>query len=155
MIDYGFQFSNAQALGTLTSTGVVSDYVWNLEDSASGSAMNQTDMMVYGWVNFIILSSTNTTGNNLRIILVSSSTAALTGTLEYLGGTELLIPEIITGYSGSFGVCRAHCEKFVGIWYDPSTTLTGATSVDCWFSETPINSPKGFGSQKRPNASFA
>jgi len=149
-----FMFSDAQALSTLDSTGVVSEHVWDLENSASGVAMGQTDFMVYGWVNFIIQSSTNTTGTNFRITLVSSSTAALTGTLEYLGGVELLIPEIITGYTGSFGVCRAHCEQYLGVWYKSATSLTGATGIECWFSDSPVNSPKGFGMQKRPNSSF-
>ena len=153
MRDYGFEFSAPQALGTLTSTGVVSTGVWDLENSSSGVAMRQTDMMIHGWVNFIILSSTNTTGNNLRIILVSSSSAALTGTLKYLGGTELLIPQIVTGYRGCFGVHQHTVEQYLGIWYDPSTTLTGATSIECWFSPYPEQSPDD-SSQKRPNTAF-
>ena len=150
-----FVFSDAQALSTLDSMGVVSSNVWDLETKDGTVAMGQTDFMVYGWVNFIITASTNTTGNNFRITLVSSSTAACTGTLEYLGGVELMIPEIITGYTGSFGVCRAHCEQYLGIWYKAATTLTGATGIECWFSDSPVNSPKGFGMQKRPNTSFA
>ena len=155
MYDKSFEFSNAQALSTLDSTGVVSANVWDLENRASGAAMGQTDMMVYGWVNFIILSSANTTGTNFRLTLVSSSTAALTGTLKYLGGTELLIPQIITGFKGSFGVCRHKCEQYLGMWYKAATTLVGANNIDCWFSDSPITSPSDVGNQKKPNTSFA
>lgn len=153
MRDYGFEFSAPQALSTLDSTGVVSTNVWDLENSSSGVAMRQTDMMVHGWVNFIILSSTNATGTNFRITLVSSSTAALTGTLKYLGGHELLIPQIITGFRGSFGVHQHSVEQYLGVWYKSATTLTGATSIECWFSEHPEQSPDD-SSQKRPNTAF-
>ena len=153
MRDYLFEFSNAQDVETLDSTGIVSAYVWDLENSASGVSMRQTDFMVHGWVNFIILASTNTTGNNFRITLVSSSTEALTGTLKYLGGTELLIPEIITGYRGCFGVHRHTNEQFLGVWYKAATTTTGATTVDCWFSPWPEQSPND-SSQKRSNTAF-
>ena len=155
---YDFEFSNAQALSTLDSTGVLSDNVWDLETVDGTISMNQTDFMVYGWVNFIITATTSNvtgTGTNFRLTLVSSSTAALTGTLKYLGGTELLIPEIITGYKGSFGVCRHKCEQYVGMWYKAATSLTGATAIDCWFSDSPITQPGDVGNQKRPNASFA
>jgi hypothetical protein len=154
MYDNSFEFSNNQALATLDSTGVVSTNVWDLENSASGAAMNQTDFMVYGWVHFIILSTTNTTGNNFRITLVSSSTAALTGTLKYLGGTELLTAQIVAGNKFSFGVCLNNCEQFLGIWYKSATSLTGATGVDCYFTDGPLTSPNDVANQKRPNSSF-
>lgn len=155
MYEKGFEFSNAQALSTLDGTGVVSANVWDLENRSSGVAMGQTDFMVFGWVNFIILSSTNTTGKNFTIKLISSSTAALTGTLKYLAGVELMIPEIITGYKGSFGVCRHKCEQYLGIWFKAATTLTGATAIDCWFSDSPITSPSDIGNQNKPNTTFA
>ena len=153
---YGFEFSAPQALGTLNSTGVVSTGVWDLENSSSGVSMRQTDMMIHGWVNFIILSTTSNvtgTGTNFRITLVSSSSAALTGTLKYLGGTELLIPQIITGFRGSFGVHQHTVEQYLGVWYKAATSLTGATSIECWFSEHPEQSPDD-SSQKRPNTAF-
>ena len=153
MRDYGFEFSNNQALSTLDSTGVVSSNVWDLENSSSGIAMRQTDMMVHGWINLIILASTNATGKNFRITLVSSSTAALTGTLKYLGGTELMIPQIITGNRYSFGVFQHTVEQYLGIWYKSATSLTGATNVDCWFSDSPLSSPDDT-SQKRSNTAF-
>ena len=155
MYDKGFEFSNGQALSTLNSTGVVSANVWDLENRSSGVALGQTDMMVYGWVHFHILSSTNATGKNFRITLVSSSTAALTGTLIYLGGIELMIPQIITGNKFSFGVCLHKCEQYLGVWYKAATTLTGATGVDCKFFPGPLTSPNDVGNQKKPNTSFA
>ncbi len=154
MYDNGFEFSNAQALSTLDSTGVVSSNVWDLENSSSGIAMNQTDFMVMGWIHFIILSTTNTTGNNFRVTLVSSSSAALTGTLKYLGGQELLIPDIVAGNKYSFGVSRQKCEQYLGIWYKAATSLTGATGVDCYFTDGPLTSPNDVANQKRPNTSF-
>lgn len=151
---YDFEFSSNQALSTLDGTGVVSEHVWDLENSASGVPMGQTDFSIFGWIHFLILSSTNTTGNNFRITLVSSSTSALTGTLKYLGGTELLIPDIITGNKYSFGVSRQKCEQWLGIWYKAGTTLTGATNVTCWFTDGPLTSPNDVGNQNRSNASF-
>ena len=155
MYDKGFEFSNGQALSTLNSTGVVSANVWDLENKSSGVAMGQTDFMVFGWINMIILSTTNSTGKNFRITLLSSSTAALTGTIIYLAGLELMIPQIVAGNKFSFGVCLHKCEQYLGIWYKAATSLTGATSVDCWFADGPITSPSDVGNQKKPNTSFA
>ena len=62
-----FVFSDGQALGALDSTGVVSENIWDLEEDVS------TDQQVIGWINGIILSTTNTGGANGLIIEVHLS----------------------------------------------------------------------------------
>lgn len=129
-----FKFSNGQALGTLNSTGVVSTNIWDLEEDVS------VDQQVLGWINGIILSSTNT-GNTqgMDIELRTSDNTNMSTTPLYLGGIHLTLEETITGHRFCFGVCKANLEKYLGIWYKATnTSLDGATSVDCWFSEQPV-----------------
>lgn len=147
-------FSNGQALATLDSTGVKSTDIWDLETTA-GAVTIQTDLMLYGWINFIILSTTNATGDGLTVQLRTSDSTNLSTTPQYLGAIIIMKAEIVAGNKFSFGVCKHKLKRYVGMWYLTTTDLTGATGVDCFFSESPITSPSDVGLQKRPNTSFA
>ena len=138
-----FEFSNAQALSTLDSTGVVSTSVWDLEYSNS-SVLNQTDMQVVGWLNVKILSTTNTGGDSgMYIHFRSDDTAALshahsTADETTLGSLFIKKSELVAGATFSLGVCKANLGRYLGLWYEVvSESLTGATAVDAWFSEQP------------------
>lgn len=149
MIDK-FQFSNAQDLGSLDSTGVVSEHIWDLEEDEA------TDGMLLGWVNFIILASSNSGGNEglwveLRCDDTSNLAMAGAGADEKVLGAILLdVDEIEAGAAFSFGVCRYNLGKYAGLWYRAaSTSFNGATTVDAWFSEQPVSAIHGI--QKKPS----
>jgi hypothetical protein len=129
-----YQFSDGQALSTLNSTGVVSSNIWDLEENVS------TDQLVFGWINGIILSSTNSAGGTegLWIEARSADSTNLSTTPLWHGAIKLRLDEIVTGHRFSFGVYAPVCEKYFGLWYRADTTsLSGATSVDAWFSLQP------------------
>lgn len=129
-----FVFSNGQALSTLNSTGVVSSNIWDLEEDSV------TDGQVMGWINGIILSSTNAGGaEGLVIQMRSSDNTNMSATPLYLGGIRLTQAEIVTGHRFSFGINKMVLKKYVSIWYNAfSSSLDNATGVDCWFSEQPV-----------------
>jgi len=139
-----FEFSNAQALATLDSTGVVSTNIWDLEEDAV------TDGQVYGWLNVKILSTTNTGGDSgLYIELRSADNTNMSTTPIYLGAALLTQAEIVAGAVVSIGVRKSNCEKYIGVWYKTvSESLTGATAVDAWFSQAPAGELR---IQKKPS----
>ena len=129
-----FVFSNGQALGTLNSTGVISTNIWDLEEGVS------VDQMVIGWVNGIILSSTNSAGGTEGLIIEvrSSDAEALATTPMYLGARTLMSSEIVTGFRFSIGIYATALKKYLGVWYRAfNTSLDGATSVDARFELQP------------------
>jgi hypothetical protein len=132
-----FVFSDGQALGTLDSTGVVSSNVWDLETYAVA------DGQVMGWVNVVILSTTNTAGDEgLNIAVLTDAAAALTTAPKQIGGIILVQSEILAAAAGivySIGIKRDICEQYLGVWYKAvSTSLNLLTSVDAWFSDQPL-----------------
>ena len=156
MYEGDFIFADAQDLSTLDSTGEISDYYWNLEDSASGSALNQTDLMVSGWLNIVILATTNTGGDEgLDVALQAASNTALTTNPMVLAAVRIPQDEIVAGNVFCVGACRAKVEQYLGVWFKAaSTSLTGATTVDVYFSDQPqLHSPSD-NTQKRSNSSF-
>jgi len=128
-----FQFSDAQPLGTLDNTGVVSDNYWDFEENAVA------DGQLLGWIEGIILSSSNAAGDEgLWIECRSADATNLSTTPLWLGAIKLTQDEIATGTRFCFGVCKANLETYIGLWYRADTTsLDGATSVDAWFSTAP------------------
>ena len=127
-----FEFSNGQALSTLSSTGVISDYYWDLEDYVS------TDQLVFGWINGIILSSTNAAAALLWIEARSADNTNLSTTPLWHGAIKLTQAEIVAGHRFSFGVYAPVCERYFGLWYRADdTSLDNATAVDAWFSLEP------------------
>lgn len=131
-----FRFNDAggQALSTLDITGVVSDNIWDLEEGVA------VDQQILGWINGIILSSSNSSGGaeGLVIMMRSSDVDTLATTPLYLGGIRLTQAEIVAGHRFSFGINKMLLKKYAAIWYNAfSSSLDGATSVDCWFSEQP------------------
>lgn len=130
-----FIFSDGQDLSTLDSTGVVSENIWDLEEDAV------TDHQVVGWINFIVLATTNTGGDEgLDVELRTSDNTNMSTSPAYLGAHKLIQAEIAAGKAYSFGVCKAALKKYVALWFKAvSTSLDGATTVDAWFSEQPIS----------------
>lgn len=140
-----FVFSNGQDLGSLNTTGVISDYYWDLEEDVT------VDQYIEGWINIIILTCTQTSGNEgIDIRLQNSDNTDCDTSARHLGGIRLVEAELVAGNQFSFGFAKGSLLKYVGMWYEAvSSTLNLATTLDVWFALGPITSP-GAEIQKRP-----
>lgn len=135
-----YVFSNGQDLGSLDSTGVVSEHVFDMElDALSGNTIIENDQ-VEGWFCFKILTTTNTGGNDgLDIELRESDAAAMT-TPRYLGTIKLLQAELVAGAVYAIKVQKQLALKFLGAWFKAiNTSLNGVTTVDCFIHTGPLS----------------
>ena len=132
---HDYQFSDAQDLGSLNSTGVVSSNIFDLEEGVS------VDQLVMGWVNGIILSTSNTGGDDgLWIEVRSADSDNLSTTPLYHGAILLTQDEIVAGREFSIGVYAPVCEKYFGLWYRAgNTSLNGATIIDAHWALEPAS----------------
>jgi hypothetical protein len=135
-----FQFSNAQALGALTSAGVVSTNVFDMELAASGGATILTDDQLVGVVNIVMPGIAVQAGTEgLNIFLNSCDNADMQTSAIQLGMCHVSAAEMVTGCVKNIAVCVPLTQKFVGLFYDPvSTTLTTGQTVDAHMSFAPI-----------------
>ncbi len=137
-----FVFADGQALSTLNSTGVVSTNIWDIEEDA------HVDGQVFGWMNVLILSTTNTGGDSgLLFEFRSSDNTNMSTTELYLGIIQIAQSEIVAGRHFSIGVKKSQLKKYVSGWFRAvSQSLDNATGIDCWFSlmpeEFPVNQLK-------------
>lgn len=137
-------FSNAQALGALTSTGVVSTDVFDLELAASGGATIITDDFIDCWVNILTTavpsSQDGTEGLNIRV-LANDNADMTTGTEVVLASIDVINADIITTAGKKFPirVYKQLTAKFLGVWYRAvSTTMTTGVVVDAWIHTAPV-----------------
>ena len=159
-----FRFADGQTTTNTTSTGEVSDNVWDLENSASGIAIKQTDFMVEGWLEFLITALSITSGvtEGLHIGMRTDDAASLatarTTTAGYheIGGIQILKTQhIIAGRNFSIPVRFERCKQFVGFWIKAgSTALVGTITFDAVFIQAPHSNILAQ-RQKKPNTSFA
>jgi len=138
-----YLFSDAQALSTLDSTGVVSSNVFDMELAASGGAAILTNDQLVGVLNVRINSSTNTVAGGtegMDILLLSNDNADMTtGTEVELARIHLTYAEIVTGTIKNVAVCTPLTQCFVGVWYKAtSTSLDGATAAEAWMDIAPV-----------------
>jgi len=133
-------FSNAQALGALTSTGVVSTNVLDMELAASGGATILTDDQLVGVVNIVMPGIAAQAGaEGMNIYLRSCDNANMTSSSIDLGMCFVSAAEMVTGCVKNIQVCVPLTQKFVGLFYDPvSTTLTTGQTVDAHMTFAPI-----------------
>jgi hypothetical protein len=140
MLEGGFMFSNAQALGALTSTGVVSTNVLDMELAASGGATILENDQLVGVLNIVmpgIAAQAGTEGMN--IYLRSCDATDMTTSAIDLGMCHVSAAEMVTGCVKNISVCVPLTQKYVGVFYDPvSTTLTTGQTVDAYFSTAPL-----------------
>jgi hypothetical protein len=137
-----FVFSDSQNLGSLDSTGVVSTNVFDMETEKSGGSTIITDDQVEAYLNFVILSTTNTGGDNgLDIELRANDNSDMTtGTPEYLGTIKLLQSELVAGAKISIKVLKSLSQQYLGAWFKAvNASMNGATYVDCWMSPYPLS----------------
>lgn len=150
-----FTFSNAQALGALTSTGVVSEDVDDLELTASGGATIIEDDFIDCWVNVLITavpgSQAATEGLNIRV-LANDNADMTTGTEVVLAQADVILTDIVAGMKIPIRVYKQLTAKFLGVWYRAvSTTLTTGVLVDCWKHTAPVGENEDI--QKVPSRS--
>lgn len=135
-----FVFSDAQALGALTTTGVVSSNVFDMELTASGGSTILTDDQLVGELNIIIPAlSTQAAAEGMNIYLRSCDNSNMTSSSIDLGSCFVSMAEMVSGCVKNIRVCVPLTQCFVGLFYDPvSTTLTTGQTVDAYFSIAPI-----------------
>lgn len=144
-----FVFSNAQALATLDSTGVISSNYMDLEYDDAGNLI-KADQMLECWLNVILTSIASTAANEGMYIKLIESDATNGGTPSYLGVIQLLEAEMVTGNMFCIGVSKQLTKRYLSVWYMAHTnSLDGANACDAWISEQPITSPT-YRCQKRP-----
>jgi hypothetical protein len=135
-----FQFSNAQALTALTSTGVVSTNVFDMELAASGGATILTNDQLVGVVNIVIPAlATQAATEGMNIYLRSCDATDMTTDDIDLGSCFVSMAEMVAGCVKNIQVCVPLTQKYVGLFYDPvSTTLTTGQTVDAHLTYAPI-----------------
>lgn len=141
-----YQFSDAQDLTGLNSTGEVSDNVWDLETDVT------TDQQVMGCVNVLFGASNAGATEGMYIELRTSDTENLASGHKIIASILLNDAEL-TAMSGKAVALMAHksqMHKYLGLWYKAHTTsLAGtATPVDAWFSQFPVTDEINI--QKKP-----
>jgi len=135
-----YVFSDAQALGALTSAGVVSTNVWDMELDASGGNTILTNDQLVGFLNIIIPpNALQTAAEGINIYLRSSDNADMVSGDIDLGVVFVSMAEMVAGCIKNIAVIVALTQEFVGLFYDPvsSTLITGST-VDAYWHTGPL-----------------
>ncbi len=138
---HDLELSNAQALGALTSTGVVSTNVFDMElTKAAGDTIIENDQLA-AILNLTFPPNANqviTTG--LYVDLLSNDNADMTSGTEVILGTVFVsMAELAAGCVKNIQVLKTLTQKFVGAWYKAqSTTITTGNTVDAHFCIAPL-----------------
>lgn len=133
-------FSDAQALGALTSTGVVSTNVFDMElDGSGGNTIIEDDQLV-GILNITIAPlAAQTAAEGMTIYLRSGDNSDMTTSAINLGSVFVSLTELVAGCVKNIEVIKSLTQKFVGLFYDPeSSTLITGQLVDAHFSIAPL-----------------
>jgi hypothetical protein len=139
---HDLEFSNAQALGALDSTGIVSTHVFDMElEKSGGNTIIENDQIV-AIVNITIppLSGQVAGDEGMDIDLLSNDNADMTtGTEVKLGTVHVSVAELVAGCVKNIEGISSLTQKFVGLWYKAtSTTLTTGQTADAHFSIAPL-----------------
>ena len=138
---HDFEFSNAQALGGLTSTGIVSDNVFDMELSKNGGDTILTNDQLVGCLNINLSSNDDQVGgaSGLWVCLRSCDNDDMTTTPVELGRAFISEAELKSGCVKNIEVTKSLTQKFVGLFYDPeSETITTGNTVDAHWSIAPL-----------------
>ena len=139
---HDFQFSDAQALGALDSTGVVSSNVFDMELTKSGGDTIIENDQIVGVVNITIPPNADQVAGDegVDINLLSNDNADMTtGTEVTLGTCHVSQAELLAGCVKNIEVIASLTQKFIGLWFlATSTTITTGNTVDAHFSIAPL-----------------
>ena len=136
---FTFTASGGQDLTDVTSGGVVSNNVWNLEVDDSARAM-ETDGQILGWINVTFRAGNSGATEGLWIDVISDDAAALTtADTQIILGAMYLNDVQLTAAAGktySIGVNMAGLQTFLGLWFraDSTSLATSTTKVDAAFN---------------------
>ena len=136
-----YMFSDAQALGALTSTGVVSTNVFDMElEEAAGNVIIEDDQLV-GVLNLTIpANAAQVAGDSgMNIYLRSGDNNDMVTSAIDLGVVFVSQAELLAGCIKNIKVLKQLTQKFVGVFYDPvSETLTTGNTVDAYWDTEPL-----------------
>lgn len=137
-----YVFSDAQALGALSSSGVVSANVFDMElDGSGGNTIIEDDQLV-GVLNLKFPPNADQVGgaSGMNIFLRSADNADMvSSTPVKLGSAFVSEAELKAGAIKSIQVTVALTQKFVGIFYEPvSETITTGNTVDAVWQTAPL-----------------
>ena len=137
---HDFQFCDAQALGALTSTGEVSDNVFDMELSKSGGDTIIEDDQLVGDLNIKIpANAAQTAASGMNIYLRSCDVADMTTNSIDLGVVFISTAEMVSGCVKNIQIIKSLTQKFVGLFIDPvSETLITGTTIDAQFNIAPL-----------------
>ena len=137
---HDIQFSDAQDLGALNSTGKVSDYVFDMELEKSGGNTILTNDQVVGVLNITIAPlAGQTAAEGMNIRLRSCDNADMTSSSIDLGIVFVSMAEMVAGCVKNIQVTKNLTQKFLGVWYHPHTsTLVTGQVIDAHWSIAPL-----------------
>ncbi len=133
-------FSKQQNLGALTSTGVVSTNVFDMElEALAGNVIIEDDQLV-GVLNINIAKLAGQTATaGMYIYLRSCDNANMTSSSIDLGSVFVSLAELKAGVKKNIEVHVSLTQKFVGLFYDPaSDTLVTGQLVDAVWHIAPL-----------------
>lgn len=143
MRDSVLLLSDNQDFANTTSTGEVTDNVYDVETS-NGSLAVLTDDQIVGFMNVTLITvpaqATIVGTEGLVIEARTAAAAALTSLYEVIGGISILPAKIVAG--AKFSVpCRFDVlQKYVGGWVRAvNTAVVGTIYADIEFSDLPIS----------------
>jgi len=144
MIDK-FQFCDDQTFTNTSSTGEISDNIWDLEEGGV------TDGQVIGYLNVHIISATISGLTQGLEIQLRTSDSTDGSTPNYLGVIRLGPTEVAARKNYSIKINRAKLHKYIMLWaLAVNTANTGNFHLEAWFSDTPITGPD-INIQKKPS----
>jgi hypothetical protein len=155
-----FVFSDAQTITNTTSTGEISDNIWDLEYN-DADVLISTDQMIKGNVVVILTTVTITSGITEGLIVgvrvddaVGLATArnGTTAGFRDIAMAHVLKEELVNGLviNVPFFCDRTARSRYLGVWYKAaSTALVGSIILDA-VSHNESRSYQVAGLQKRP-----
>lgn len=143
MRDTPLLLSDNQDFTDLTSTGEVTDNVFNLEEKSSGSAL-LTDDQGIGYMNVTLLTvpaqATIAGTQGVVFSVLTDSAAALTTLPEICGSVSLIPSKIVAGLKFSVPFRMDIMQTYIGGWVKAfDTAVVGTIYADIEFSNTPVS----------------
>jgi len=148
-----FLFSDNQDFANTTSTGEVSDKVYDME-TLDGTVANFTDDQGIGYVNVtfgtVPAQATIVGTQGLMISVLTDSAAALATLPETCGAISILPSKIVAGAQFSIPFRMDILQKYLGVWVKAvSTSFVGTIYADIEISDHPVGENEGI--QKMPS----
>ena len=135
-------FSDAQALSTLNSTGVVCSNPYDMELTKSEGATIITNDQVDAFMNVLICAApaTQAAAEGMDVQLREGDNVDMTTGAAILASLHIKLADIAAGKRFSIRVVAPMTMCFLGAWIKATNTgLTTGVTVDIWMSDTPVS----------------